>query len=490
MVSETLLMVDLAESEEILIKRLIRSFEIRTESVQEINFKDYVDMLHKKEFCLIIIGVTDNLTRTIEKIRTIKKMLSVAVPLLVLVPSKFSPNINRYMKAGADDYIITPLNEESFAMRFYVLLECGQAMLQIREVNNTESKSGKSDNSLETQASKDNSDDITNTPEPCDEGSRDSSFQEESSTRQAPRKDRSSWHLIVGYLQEGLSFFAPKTQFARKGKRPIFNKWIPVRKLATGGDGVIWLVRELGKEQEAVAKIPHSAQMNINSLRAAAVLKRLVYHPNIVHLIEVVKDNDKFILIQEYVEGLTLPEFISSRANISSKEKESLFLQLVAVISYSHDHKIIHRDIKPDNIMIRSDGRLKLLDFGSAKEIAWMDRDSSPEGTLSFMPPEQLNGKPCLASDVWALGVILYLFSVNRLPFYHDNSSYPMNLEMDMVAVPPGKIRPDIPFNLEKVIMQCLEPDLEKRYKNASELRDDLLAKVPDFGEGMLIPEV
>jgi len=461
--SETLLMFGLTEAEERLIRRLTRPFEIETESVKQRAFQDYPALFHEKEISIVIIHVDHDHVREVEKIRRIRKLLAVPVPLLVLISSELSSNIYRYLKAGADDYIVMPLNEESFAMRFYVLLECGQAILQTEEAR-----------AAPERVESDKSQKI--------DGAR-----EESTGKKLSYKYADTLELIIGYLQEGLSFFAPKSQFPRGDGRPIFHKWKPLRKLATGSDGVIWLVQEIGRERAAVAKIPHSPQMNINSLRAAAVLKRLVYHPNIVHMIEVVKDDGKFILIQEYVEGVTLPELLAS--NISSVQKEALFLQLLSVVAYAHDHKIIHRDIKPDNIMVRSDGRLKLLDFGSAKELSWIDCNLSPEGTLNFMSPEQLEGRACLASDVWALGVILYLLALNRLPFYQDNRSYPMDIELKMVAVPPGRIREEISDQLEQVIMRALEEDLDKRYRNASELRDDLLKRVPDFGNGMHIPQ-
>lgn len=446
---ETLLMFSLTKKEELLVKRLVRSFDIKAESVKKISFQYYDNLFHEKEICLVIIHVDQDRSRQVEKIRRVKKLLTIPVPLLVLIPWELSSNTHSYIKAGADDYIVMPLNEESFSMRFYVLLECGQAILQAKSFQESESREGDSKN--------------------------------------VSHKNRAPWRRILGYMQEGLSFFAPQSQFARRGGAPIFHKWEPVRKLATGGDGVIWLVREVGKDRTAVAKIPHSRQMNIHSLRAAAVLKRMVYHPNIIHLIEVVKDDGKFILIQEYVEGVTLPELLKS--GISSREKENIFLQLLSVTAYSHDHKIIHRDIKPDNIMIRPDGILKLLDFGSAKEIAWVEVCSSSQGTLNFMPPEQLQGNTCLASDVWALGVILYLLILNRLPFYQDNSCYPMDIEMEMTTIPPCTINPKVPVQLERVIMACLEENLEKRYKNASELRQDLLKKFPNFGNGEQIPK-
>ncbi len=454
MAIETLLMVDLTESEQKLVKRLSSSFDIKAKSLKKLDYKSCVDFFNTEEICLIIIHVDHNTATNVENIRWIKKTLPTPpVPLLILLSSELISTIQTYIKAGADDYIVMPLNDESFAMRFYVLLECGQAILETRRANK-----------------------------------RDKGSEQESKEKHESEQDRDTWRLIVGYLQEGLSFFAPKHQLARRGKRAIFNKWKPVRKIATGADGAVWLVQEVETEREAVAKIPHSPDMNINSLRSAAVLKRLLYHPNIVQLIEVVKDHDKFILIQEYVKGSTLWKLLTY--NISSREKEELFLQLLSVIAHIHEHKIMHRDIKPDNIIVRADGRLKLLDFGSAKEISWMDRNNSPEGTLNFMSPEQMDGKTCIASDVWALGVILYLFTLNRLPFYQDNSCYPMNIETDMVAVAPRIVSSEVSVEFEQVIMRCIERNLNKRYANAAILRDDLLNRFPDFGNGLYIPKV
>jgi serine/threonine protein kinase len=138
--------------------------------------------------------------------------------------------------------------------------------------------------------------------------------------------------------------------------------------------------------------------------------------------------------------------------------------------------------------MVRADGRLKLLDFGSAKKTAWKEPDTLPQGTLNFMPPEQFEGKTCIASDVWALGIILYLFTVNRLPLLQDNSVYPMDVEMEMNVAFPRDIIPDVPFHLDQVIMTCLAKDPEKRYRDGSTLRNDLLERLPDFGNGRQIP--
>jgi len=250
---------------------------------------------------------------------------------------------------------------------------------------------------------------------------------------------------------------------------------------------VVWLVRDLRTGKLAVAKTPHSSQMNIRVLRSAAILKRLVHHPNIVQLIEIVKDGGKFILIQEYVEGTTLQQLMNR--GISPLDREHFFLQLVSAISYAHKHKILHRDIKPENIIINKNDQVKLLDFGIARDLTWQKAEGGSEGTVNFMPPEQFEGKSCIASDVWPLGVILYIFATNAVPYFQLNDQYPADIDTTVNSRAPHTINPEIDMGLERIIMKCLEKDLDVRYSDATELLHDLTTSFPQFGRGQLLPK-
>ena len=118
----------------------------------------------------------------------------------------------------------------------------------------------------------------------------------------------------------------------------------------------------------------------------------------------------------------------------------------------------------------------------------WPDGNDDARGTLDFMPPEQYAGKSTLATDVWALGIILYLLVVERFPFCHDNRHYPMDISMDMQVVRPGRLVPALPPGLERITMTCLEKSLEKRYASAMVLLTELTTTFPDFGDGSVIP--
>lgn len=426
-----------------LVKRLVSSFEIDIVSLTIGTIRNYVNRFPDKKICLIIFHIDAKHPRQDRVIGLIRDFVGPFVPFLTFVPDSNKEDIKKYLAAGADDYMLLPLNENRFAISFLILLEMGQAVTRPPPAE------------PEIIGSKQRSGDVL---------------------------DR-----LVDYFQEGLSYFAPKSLIKKTRTEKISDRWEQVRRLGLGGFGVVWLVKEIGSGKLAVAKTPHSPQMNIRVLRSAAILKRLVHHPNIVHLLEVVKDNGRFILIQEYVEGPTLKNLLEQ--NISPLDREAFFLQLVSVISYAHKHKIMHRDIKPENIIINKNGQVKLLDFGIARDLSWETPDKSSAGTVNFMPPEQFEGKSCIASDVWALGVILYIFATNAIPYFQQNDQYPQDIDITVESRAPRNINPALDLNLERIIMRCLQKDLEKRYHDATELLEDLRTTLPLFGRGELLPE-
>lgn len=443
MASETIVLIDVKKKEAALIKGLISSFEIELRTLDGGGLLERGSIFQDNPVCLVVLQVDGNHGQQFRKLRWIRKQLLKPVPVLVMVPGDASMHTTSYIKAGADDYCLLPLHEGRFSVRFFVLLECGQAM-----VHASVPRDGEIDPGL--------------------------------------RGDAEVWHRIVSFLREGLSFFSPGYQVSGKNTQPIFNRWERIEKLGTGGDGVVWKVREIETGHVAVAKIPHKREMNTSAVRAAAILKRLIHHPNVVHLIEVVKDEDRFVLIQEYVEGQTLSHLLAS--GLSAGKKEDIFLQLLSVTAYAHHHSVMHRDLKPDNIIITPTGNVKLLDFGIAEDLVWQDGAGNTEGTLDFMPPEQFEGKSSLATDVWALGIVLYIFIVNRLPFCHDNQYFPMDISMDMNVVPPVNINPDLSPDLNRIIMTCLEVSLDKRYPSALVLLEDISRTFPRFGQGLVFP--
>ncbi len=439
--TETILLFDLSDSEHDLVKRLVTSFEIETVNLTIQNVRSFVQSNPERRICLVLFRVTADKPKQERIISLIRDFIGPLTPILILVPRERHKDIRRYLSSGADDFIELPLNTNRFSISFLILLEMGQIIT-------SKQLEGKS---------------------------------------QDNRGEETSWNRIVNYFQEGVNYFTPKSLIPKNRTEHIFDRWEIVKRLGLGGFGVVWLVKEIGSGRLAAAKTPHSPDMNIRVLRSAAILKRLVYHPNIVHLIEIVKDSGRLILIQEYIDGATLQELMEEP--ISSLDKERYFQQLLSVISYAHKHKILHRDLKPENILINRQGQLKLLDFGIAKDLSWQAAGGTSAGTVNFMPPEQFEGESCLASDVWPLGVILYIFATNFAPYFQQNDEYPMDIETIVESRAPRMVNPDINPELDRIIVQCLQKDLASRYRDATELQMDLQITFPGFGKGEVLQD-
>jgi len=263
--------------------------------------------------------------------------------------------------------------------------------------------------------------------------------------------------------------------------------------LGFGSFGEVWLIRAAHDDTHdneetslAVAKIPHEKKMNTKFLREAAILRQLTGHANAVQLKEIVKEEGRVVLIQEYVTGHGLHEHFER--GMDSVMKERAFLQLLEVVAYAHEKKIMHRDIKPENIILGPGNVLKLLDFGTAKDLSRRSVSNTMIGSRPFMAPEQILGKSRLASDVWALGVILYALATECLPFYDENEKQLMDLILEMPPEGPSKLEPGLPKALEGIILKCLEKELAKRYPDAMALREHLMTSFPHFGGGGVLP--
>lgn len=443
-IDQNVLLIGLQPKETELIRKLISTFEVTALPLPPEALEDPVPSITEKDICLVVFHIDKKRKGQDRVIRHLASLLIRPVPILLLVPPERSANVREYIQAGADDFSLLPLDADSFAIRFYILLEWGQALSQ--------------------------------SPKPVypwDEHGQQST--------------KNLWRRLVGRLQEGVGFFSPTGLTNDENDGKIFHKWRKIKMIGSGGFGDVWLVEEADKGRLAVAKIPHRREMNIRLLRSAAILKRLIHHPNIAGLLEVVKEQGKFILIQEYVDGQTLQQLLER--GIAAPDKEMLFLQLLAATAYAHRHRIMHRDIKPENILVTGEGRLKLLDFGIARDLSWQQPDTVSEGSLDYMPPEQLRGQSSLASDVWALGVILYIFATGQAPYIRDNSPHPMDVAIETDIPSPRLVDSRISIELDRLIMRCLQKDPDQRYTDAIAMQQDLLTSLPTFGQGRIIPE-
>jgi CheY-like chemotaxis protein len=265
------------------------------------------------------------------------------------------------------------------------------------------------------------------------------------------------------------------------------QRYEKIARLGIGSFGEVWKVRDAAAVNPAifVAKIPLSKKLNAKIEKEARILERLAGHAIVPEVCEVIEEKSKKVLIMEFVEGKTLFEVIERE--LEEKEVESVMIQLMDGVAYAHDMGIIHRDIKPENVMVRPDGTIKLLDFGAAKELKEREMSDTVTGSRPYMSPEQIMGKSQRRSDVWALGVVMYVLYTGMFPFYHDVEKVLMDMILELPPPLPSKSNEDIDPEIEKVILRCLEKNLKNRYPNAGALQDVIIALFPDYGENILL---
>ena len=201
-------------------------------------------------------------------------------------------------------------------------------------------------------------------------------------------------------------------------------------------------------------------------------------HPNIVSIYDVVDEGDIHFIVMELVEGITLKSYITKKGRLDVKEAIGIAIQVAQGIEAAHEQHIIHRDIKPQNIMVLRDGSVKVADFGIAC-LADSAQTLTQEalGSVHYISPEQARGdRPDARSDIYSSGVVLYEMLTGRLPFEGESAVSVAIQHLSSIPLAPREINPDIPEQLELICMKAMAPDLEHRYQSADAMIADLEA--------------
>ena len=266
----------------------------------------------------------------------------------------------------------------------------------------------------------------------------------------------------------------------------IGRRYEKLDRLGIGSFGEVWKIKDVTKDPPEifVAKIPLNKKLNAKIKKEARILRRLAGHEGVPKVYEMIEIKSKSVLIQEFILGKTLYEVIERE--LEEKEVESVVIQLIDVVTHAHDIGIIHRDIKPSNVMVRPAGTIKLLDFGAAKELMEKDMSATVTGSRPYMAPEQIMGKSQRRSDVWALGVVMYVLYTGMFPFYHEVEKVLMDIILRIPPSPPSKFNEALDPEIERIILKCLEKNPENRYSDAKALQKDITGSFPNYGKNIL----
>lgn len=224
------------------------------------------------------------------------------------------------------------------------------------------------------------------------------------------------------------------------------------------------LKEEFSNDVNFVSKFKMEAQ-------AAAGLS----HPNIVNVYDVVDEAAIHYIVMELIEGITLKSYIQKKEKLEVKETIGIAIQVAQGIAAAHEQNIIHRDIKPQNMIISKDGKVKVADFGIARAATAQTLSSAAMGSVHYISPEQARGGYSDArSDIYSLGITIYEMVTGRLPFEGDNTVTIALAHLEEPITRPSIYNPDIPISLENIILKCTEKKPERRYNSVPEVISDL----------------
>ena len=268
----------------------------------------------------------------------------------------------------------------------------------------------------------------------------------------------------------------------------LADRYEIIAKVGAGGMSDVYKAKDhiLGRFVAIkVLKQEYSEDRNfVTKFRIEAQSAAGLEHPNIVNIYDVGNADDLYFIVMEYVEGITLKTYIEKKGQLSFKEAESIAIQVARGIEAAHNNNIIHRDIKPQNIIISTEGKVKVTDFGIAKAASTNTISSDVMGSVHYVSPEQArNGFVDARSDIYSLGIVMYEMITGRVPFDGDTtvSVAIQHLQEEMTA--PSVYAPNVPISCEKIILKCTQKNQDRRYQNIADLLADLRKSIsnPDL---------
>jgi serine/threonine-protein kinase len=277
-----------------------------------------------------------------------------------------------------------------------------------------------------------------------------------------------------------------------KESRMLNERYLILEQLGKGGMAIVYRARDTMLERSVAVKVLRESYSRdpafLDRFRQEAKAAANLSHPNIVTVHDFGLDNGQLFIVMEYVPGKDLKTLIKQRGRFTPEEAVPLLIQACAGIGYAHRAGLVHCDVKPQNMLVTPDMRLKVTDFGIARALSTIHPEEQSEviwGSPQYFSPEQASGAaPSPASDVYSLGIIMYEMLTGSLPFHADTAGELARLHIEAEPVPIVEMLPSIPPALEQILTKVLSKEPSQRYRTADQLGRVLL----NFGNAKAAP--
>ena len=259
----------------------------------------------------------------------------------------------------------------------------------------------------------------------------------------------------------------------------IAERYEIVSKIGTGGMADVYKAMDHKLNRFVAVKVlkPEFREdaTFVKKFRSEAQAAAGLTHPNIVNVFDVGDDGGVYYIVMELIEGITLKEYIAKKGKLSIKEATSIAIQVSMGLEAAHNHGIVHRDVKPQNIIISTDGKVKVTDFGIARAASSNTISSNVMGSVHYSSPEQVRGGYSdEKSDIYSLGITLYEMVTGRVPFDGDTTVAIAIKHLQEEMVPPSVYTENLPYSLEQIILKCTQKSVGRRYEKMEDVIADL----------------
>jgi serine/threonine-protein kinase len=256
----------------------------------------------------------------------------------------------------------------------------------------------------------------------------------------------------------------------------IIGKYKILQTIGSGGFGTVYLAEDTWIDKKVALKVPHKQSVDFGELLREPRTLASLNHPNIVAILTAERQENVFFIVMEFVAGETLESVIARDGALDLGRALDYTCQICNAVDHAHRNGVLHRDLRPSNVLVAERGLVKVADFGTSRFLEIAAHGTTVIGSPPYMAPEQFQGKAVFASDIYSLGVTMYQMLTAHLPYDPPGPADLDRLMRGEFQTGPRLRNPKVPKAINDIVLKALAPDIPSRYQRASELLDDLLA--------------